>query len=79
MLENSSKICTDLIKSLLRTGGNLLIAVSLCTLAEIPSGTEAFLMPKFSKTPAQNSKALDDLWLDPVHKNFFPQMTEVKQ
>ena len=37
-------------------------------------------LSKFLKTPAQNSKALEDLWLDPVHKNFFPQMsTEVKQ
>ena len=36
-------------------------------------------LSKFLKTPAQNSKALEDLWLDPVHKNFLPQMTEVKQ
>ena len=36
-------------------------------------------LSKFLKTPAQNSNALKDLWLDPVHKNVFPQMTEVKQ
>ena len=53
MLESSSKICADLIKSLLRTGVN----TANSTLAEIPSGPEAFLMFKFSKTPAQNSKA----------------------
>ena len=46
----------------------LLIAVSLYTLVEIPSGPEAFLRFKFSKTPAQYNKALDDLWLDPVQK-----------
>ena len=79
MLESSSKICTDLIKSLLRTGGNTANSSFLMHPTEIPAGPEAFLMSKFSNTPAQNSKAFDDLWLDPEHKNFLPQMTEVKQ
>ena len=35
-------------------------------------------MSKFSKTPAQNSKAFDDLWLDPVHKNFLPHDDRVE-
>ena len=34
-------------------------------------------MSKFSKTPAQNSKAFDDLWLDPVHKNFETAVKEM--
>ena len=75
MLESSSKICTDLIKSLLRTGGNTANSSFLMHPTEIPAGPEAFLMSKF----AQNSKAFDDLWLHPVHKNFLSQMTELKQ